>query len=152
PLAEQVRHRTRLNRAYNPPLHPLSLTIGTRFGAYTVVSALGSGGMGEVYRARDARLDREVAIKVLRDGLTDPEAFRRFALEARAVAALNHPNIITIFDVSEDPALPYMAMELVSGETLRDRLARGGVPVAEAIGIAVQIAEGLAHAHEAHIV
>jgi eukaryotic-like serine/threonine-protein kinase len=109
--------------------------------------------MGEVYRAHDSRLGRDVAIKILRDGsATDPDRLRRFTQEARAVAALNHPNILTIFEVAEVDGVPYMATELVEGETLRQRLAAGPVPVNDALEIAVQIADGLAHAHDARIV
>ena len=131
----------------------MNLTPGTRLGAYVVVSRIGAGGMGEVYRARDPRLGRDVAIKVLVDGVAaDEEHLRRFEVEARAIAALNHPNIITVFDVADADGIPFIATELVEGETLRERLLRGPVPIAEALGIAEQIAEGLAHAHDARIV
>jgi serine/threonine protein kinase/tetratricopeptide (TPR) repeat protein len=131
----------------------VNLTTGASFGTYTVVSVLGAGGMGEVYRAHDSRLGRDVAIKVLRnDGAADPDRLRRFTLEARAVAALNHPNILTIYDVADVDGVPYMATELVEGETLAERLAGGPIPLADALGIAVQIVEGLAHAHDARIV
>ena len=109
--------------------------------------------MGDVYRARDTRLGRDVAIKVLRDNVAgDSEKLRRFTLEARAVAALSHPNIITIFDVANDGDTPFMATELVDGETLRDRIGRGRLSAREAVVVGLQIAEGLAHAHEAGIV
>ena len=109
--------------------------------------------MGEVYRAHDDRLGRDVALKVLPEGaISDEDKRRRFALEARAVAALNHPNILTVFDVDADGPQPFIAAELVDGETLRDRLSRGPVPLPDALNLATQLADGLAHAHDARIV
>ena len=110
----------------------MTLAGGTRLGPYEVVSLLGAGGMGEVYRARDTRLDRSVAIKVLSPALAgDPEFRDRFEREARAISALNHPNICTLHDVAPD----YLVMELVDGESLEDLIARGGpVPVGETRG------------------
>src|SRR5213082_2343491 len=101
----------------------MTLQPGTRLGPYDVISALGAGGMGEVYRARDTRLGRDVAIKVLPAAFSsDPDRLRRFEHEARAAAALNHPNICTIYDVGRADEMSYIAMELLEGETLADRL------------------------------
>jgi len=125
---------------------------GDRLGPYYVRSLLGTGAMGEVYRASDPRLKRDVAIKVISSPQIDREALDRFSAETHAVAALSHPNIITIYDVGELNGLPYAVMELLEGETLRDRLASGPLPVAEALAIARQTASALAAAHAAHIV
>jgi serine/threonine protein kinase len=143
----------------------MSLTSGSRIGPYEVIGALGAGGMGEVYRARDGRLDRQVAIKVLPAGVaTDPDRRARFEREAKAIAALSHPNILAIHDIGESagthgdaPGSPrpflYAVTELLEGETLRDRLTtQGALPVRKAIDIAVQIARGLAAAHDRGIV
>ena len=122
-------------------------------GPYEVVAQLGAGGMGEVYRARDPRLRREVAIKVLsRRFVTDPMQLRRFDQEARAAGALNHPNILAVFDVGVQDGIPYVVTELLEGETLRDRLRRGPPPLAECLEAARQVAAGLAAAHEKGIV
>ena len=129
------------------------LTPGTRLGPYEVVSPLGAGGMGEVYRARDTRLGRHVAVKVLPESVTsDKDRLRRFEQEARAASALNHPNILTIHDVGTEAAAPYVVFELLEGETLRDRMTRGALPPPRALEIAVQIARGLAAAHARGIV
>ena len=102
------------------------ITPATRLGAYEIIAPLGVGGMGEVYRARDARLDREVALKVLPASLTtDPDRLRRFENEARAAARLNHPNILQVFDVGQHEGHPYLVTELLKGQTLRERLAEG---------------------------
>ena len=128
------------------------LAPGTKLGPYEIVGALGAGGMGEVYRARDARLDRIVAIKILPAALaTADEHLHRFEREARSASALNHPNIVTIHDLGRDGSVHYIVMELVEGATMRDLLKAGAVPIRQAIGIAAQIAEGLAKAHEAGI-
>src|ERR1051326_7106959 len=104
----------------------MSLSAGTKLGPYEVLSAIGAGGMGEVYRAKDTRLGREVAIKVLPPTLThDPDRLRRFEVEARTVASLNHPNILELFDIGEYEGAPYLVCELLEGETLRDRLNEG---------------------------
>ncbi|MFI5165439.1 MAG: protein kinase [Thermoanaerobaculales bacterium] len=129
------------------------MRAGTQLGPYEVVAPIGAGGMGEVYRARDTRLDRDVAIKVLPpEFASDPERLRRFEQEARAVAALSHPNVLAIFDVGTHESIPYLVTELLEGESLRDRLKAGGLTVRKAVETAVQIAQGLAAAHEKGIV
>jgi serine/threonine protein kinase/Tol biopolymer transport system component len=157
----------------------MPLSTGTRLGPYVIEAALGAGGMGEVYKARDPRLDRIVAIKVLPSHHTDdPERQQRFDREAHAVAALSHPNICAIFDVGQDGGIAYLVMEFLDGETLAERLAAGGratsgsrigsegsggtagpvprtgrpLPIGETLGIAVQLANALAAAHKAGIV
>ena len=134
---------------------PLGVTLpsGTKLGEYEVKSLLGSGGMGEVYRARDSRLGRDVAIKVLPFLLSaDSERLRRFEQEARAAAALNHPNILAVFQMGTYEGAPYMVSELLEGVTLREQLKRGHLSVRKAIDYGVQIARGLAAAHEKGIV
>ncbi len=126
---------------------------GARIGAYQVISRLGAGGMGVVYRARDTRLGRTVALKVLRSG-ADPELLRRLDREARAASALNHPNIVHIYDVgvaAAEAGAHYVVMEYVEGETLRRRLARGALPIADLLDLGAQLADGLAKAHRAGI-
>src|ERR1700716_4363116 len=126
----------------------------TKLGPYEIVSSLGAGGMGEVYRARDESLGREVAIKVLPKELeSDPDRLRRFEQEARAAAALNHPNILAVygFSMTEDHA-PYLIAELLQGQTLRERLQQGEIPARKAIEFALQITRGLAAAHARGIV
>ena len=126
----------------------MQLEIGTVLGPYEIVAGLGSGGMGEVYRARDSRLNREVALKILRSAtLRDPDSRRRFAHEANAAGALNHPNIVAVFDVNLEGENPYIVTELVEGESLRKMLERGAVPVRKLLDIAVQVADGMAAAH-----
>src|SRR5471030_1310904 len=128
----------------------MSLPTGTRLGPYEIVDPLGAGGMGEVYKARDARLDRFVAIKVLpADKITDPERTRRFIQEARAASALNHPNIVTVYDVGSENGVEFLAMELVAGKTLDDLTPRDGFRIGEMLRYAVQIADALAKAHAA---
>jgi formylglycine-generating enzyme required for sulfatase activity len=127
--------------------------IGSRLGPYEVVAQIGAGGMGEVYRAKDTRLGRDVAIKVLpADFAADAERLKRFEREAKATAALSHPNILDVHDVGTHEGVPYLVEELLEGESLRERLARGPIPVREAVEIAVQVAHGLAAAHGKHIV
>jgi eukaryotic-like serine/threonine-protein kinase len=127
----------------------MSLAAGTMLGQYEIRAPLGAGGMGEVYRAHDTRLDREVAIKVLPEYLTsDPDRLRRFEQEARATAALNHPNILVVYQMATDGGVSYLVEELLDGETLRERLRRGPIPLRKAIDYAVQIAHGLAAAHD----
>lgn len=131
----------------------MSLSPGTRLGAYEVTAKIGEGGMGEVYRARDARLAREVAVKILPETLVaDPDALLRFEQEAKAVAALSHPNIVSIHDVGEANGLSYVVLELLEGETLRAILERGPVPLRKAVDYAGQLAQGLAAAHDRSIV
>ncbi len=131
----------------------MRLSAGTRLGPYEIVAPIGAGGMGEVYRAKDARLAREVAIKVLPESLSsDQERLRRFEKEAQSASALNHPNIVTIHGVGSERGVSYIAMELVDGATLRELLASGPLPIKKLLQIAPQIAEGLARAHEAGIV
>ncbi len=131
----------------------MPLTAGTRLGAYEILSPLGAGGMGEVYRARDPKLGRDVAIKVLPEALAqDAERLARFEREARSLASLNHPNIVTIYAVEEAGGSRFLAMELVEGDTLDTLLAPGGLPVARFFEIAVPLAEALSAAHERGIV
>src|SRR6266403_2617508 len=130
----------------------MALTSGTKLGPYEIQSALGAGGMGEVYRARDTRLDRSVAIKILSAAFSaDCDRLVRFEQEARSASALNHPNIVTIYELGQDGSTHYIAMELVEGKTLRELLVAGLLPIRKAIEIAAQVAEGLAKAHEAGI-
>jgi hypothetical protein len=132
----------------SPPSRP-ALEKGARLGPYEVLSLLGAGGMGEVYRARDSRLGREVAVKVLpADLCRDLDRRRRFEQEARAVGLLNHPNLLAVFDVGEREGASYLVFELLEGETLRARLGPGPLPASKAIDFAIQIARGLAAAHE----
>jgi eukaryotic-like serine/threonine-protein kinase len=131
----------------------MSLAAGTRLGPYEIAAVVGAGGMGEVYRARDVRLDRTVAIKILpADVAADPDRRDRFEREARAVAALNHPHICVLHDVGHEQDLDFIVMEYVEGETLADRVRRGPLSMAEAKPIALQIAEALDAAHEKGIV
>src|SRR5262245_11116012 len=131
----------------------MPLDSGTRLGSYEIVAPAGAGGMGEVYRARDTRLGREVAIKVLPPSLaTEPEFRERFQREARIISQLSHPNICTLYDVGEDAGSAYLVMELLDGETLATRLQRGAVPIEEALRIAIAIASALDTAHRAGIV
>jgi serine/threonine protein kinase len=130
------------------PLEP-----GSRLGPYEILAPLGAGGMGEVYRARDSSLKRDVAIKVLPAYWSrDPARLRRFEVEAQAAATLNHPNIVSIFHVGEHDGAPFIVTELLHGETLRDRLQRGPMPLREVLETGVNIARGLAAAHDAGIV
>ena len=130
----------------------MPLPAGTRLGPYEIVALLGSGGMGEVYRARDTKLGREVAIKVLGDAMArDPTALARFTREAHAVAALNHPHIVTIFSTEEADRIPFMAMELVEGRTLDQLIPRGGVSLPQFFDIAIALADALSAAHRKHV-
>src|SRR5437763_688524 len=131
----------------------MSLTSGTKLGPYEIQSALGAGGMGEVYRARDTRLQRDVALKILPESFArEGDRLHRFEQEARAVAALNHPNILAIFDTGQNNGSPYLVSELLEGETLRTVLDGGVLPQRKTIEYGVQIAQGLAAAHEKGIV
>src|SRR6266446_4992133 len=130
----------------------MALTSGTKLGPYEIQSPLGAGGMGEVYRARDTRLDRSVAIKILSAAFSaDCDRLVRFEQEARSASALNHPSIVTIYELGQDGSTHYIAMELVEGKTLRELLVSGLLPMRKAIEIAAQVAEGLTKAHEAGI-
>jgi hypothetical protein len=128
------------------------LRAGARLGPYEIVVSLGAGGMGEVYRARDTRLDRAVAIKILPAHMSVPEARQRFEREARAVSALNHPHICTLHDIGRDSGVDYMVMELVDGETMADRLKKGPLPLHQALMYGVQIASALDRAHRSGVV
>jgi len=131
----------------------VSLTSGARIGSYEIVAPIGAGGMGEVFRARDTRLNRDVAIKVLPAAFAhDKERVARFRREAQVVASLNHPNIAAIYGLEESNGVIGLALELVEGEDLAQRLTRGAIPIDEAVEIARQIAEGLEAAHERGIV
>jgi eukaryotic-like serine/threonine-protein kinase len=131
----------------------MPLTSGTRLGSYEVIDALGAGGMGEVYRARDSKLGRAVAIKIVREGLAaDPDRVARFEREAKVLASLNHPHIASLFGMEEADGRHFLVMELVEGETLADRLRRGALAVEDALTIALQIADALEAAHEKSIV
>ena len=130
----------------------MALHTGSRLGPYEVVAPLGAGGMGEVYRARDSRLGREVAVKILSDGDgSDPEHIARFAREARAVAALSHPNVMAIFDIGLGD-VPFLVTELLTGETLRQLLDKGALGPMRTLELGVQLAAGLAAAHDRGII
>ena len=127
----------------------MTLTPGTRLGPYEIRSPLGAGGMGEVYRARDSRLDRDVAIKVLPSGSAgDGTAAARMTREAKAVAAISHPNVLGIFDVGEHDGIPFVVTELLDGMTLRGAMSGGAMDPAVVVMHAMQIARGLAAAHD----
>ncbi len=131
----------------------MTISPGSRFGPYEVIAPLGAGGMGEVYRARDVRLGREVALKVLPEEVSrDTDRLARFEQEARSASALNHPNIVTIHDIGQSESVSYIAMELIEGQTVREIVAEGPMPLRRILSIAPQIAEGLAKAHSAGIV
>ena len=127
--------------------------IGRSLAHYRVTAALGAGGMGEVYRASDSRLSRDVAIKVLpSEVVNDPDRLARFRREAQVLASLNHPNVGAIYGLEEADGKPFLVLELVEGETLAERIEKGALPLAEALEIARQIADGLGAAHEKGIV
>jgi eukaryotic-like serine/threonine-protein kinase len=131
----------------------VALSAGTKLGPYEIVAPLGAGGMGEVYRARDSRLGRDVAVKVLPVSFArEPERLRRFEQEARAASALNHPNILAVFDIGTHDGAPFLVTELLEGETLRERLRGGPLQVRKALDVAVQAAHGVAAAHEKGII
>src|ERR1700730_16607110 len=131
----------------------MALTPGTRLGPYEILSALGAGGMGEVYRATDTNLKRQVAIKVLPASVAgDGDRVARFQREAEVLAALNHPNIAHIHGLEKSGGMTALVMELVDGPTLADRIAQGPIPIDEALAIAQQIAEALEAAHEQGII
>jgi eukaryotic-like serine/threonine-protein kinase len=131
----------------------MALAIGTRIGPYEIVGALGAGGMGEVYRAHDTRLVRDVALKLLPPDITrDPERVKRFEREARCASSLSHPAIVAIYELGYEMAQPYISMELVEGQDLRELIVSGPLPIRRALQIAAQVADGLAKAHDAGIV
>jgi len=131
----------------------LALTPGTRLGVYEVTAQIGVGGIGEVYRATDTRLKRQVAVKILLSSLAaDPDRLARFQREAEVLASLNHPNIAAIYGLEDADGVKALVMELVEGEDLAQRIARGAIPLAEALPIAKQIAEALEAAHEQGII
>src|SRR5262245_21691552 len=131
----------------------MTLTTDKRLGPYEILSPLGAGGMGEVWRARDTLLDREVAIKVLPAGFAkDVDRLKRFEQEARATSALNHPNILTVYDIGDHDGTSYIVAELLEGKELREQLNEGALPARTAIDIAQQIASGLAAAYNRGIV
>src|SRR5713226_2126823 len=131
----------------------MALTSGTRLGPYEIQSPLGAGGMGEVYRARDTRLDRTVAVKILPSHLSEkPEAKERFEREARAISSLSHPNICHLYDIGSQDGISYIVMEYLEGETLSDRLRKGPLPLEQVLKCGVEICEGLEKAHRSGIV
>ena len=131
----------------------MPLSIGTRLGSHEIIALLGKGGMGEVYRARDLKLKREVAIKILPEEFSrNADRVSRFQREAEVLASLNHPNIAAIHDLKEAGGTRYLVLELVVGETLEDRIARRPMPVEEVLNIAIQICEALQAAHERGII
>ena len=131
----------------------MAFITGTRLGPYEIISPLGAGGMGEVYRAKDTRLDRIVALKVLPDHLSsNVELRQRFEREARAVSSLNHPNICALYDVGHQDGIEYLVVEFIEGSSLSDRLDSGGLPTEQLLRYAIQIADALDNAHRAGIV
>src|ERR1700730_6458350 len=131
----------------------MALSSGSRLGPYEILSAIGAGGMGEVYKARDTRLDRIVAIKVLHESLAIDSQFReRFDREARTISQLEHPHICPLYDVGEQEGTAYLVMQYLEGETLADRLTKGVLPLDQALRIAIEIADALAAAHRAGII
>ncbi len=131
----------------------MAISSGTKLAHYEILEPIGKGGMGEVYRARDSKLGRDVAIKVLPEEFTQhPQKLARFEREARLLAALNHPGIATLYEVAESEGKPFLVMELVDGETLAERIARGPLPVDEALTLSQQIAEALEAAHEKGVI
>src|SRR5438132_11756112 len=131
----------------------MTFTEGTRLGSYEILGSLGSGGMGEVYRARDTRLKRDVAIKVLPDAFSaDAERLARFQREAEVLAALNHSNIASVYGLEKDGGVTGLVLELVGGDTLADLIARGPIPINDALPIARQIVDALEAAHEKGII
>ena len=131
----------------------MSLSAGTKLGPYEIQSPLGAGGMGEVYRARDTRLDRTVAIKVLPQGLADtPEVRQRFEREARAVSSLNHPHICALYDVGNQDGIEYLVMEYIEGETLAKRLESGPLATTDLLHYAIEVADALDRAHRQGVI
>ena len=131
----------------------MTIRIGTLLGPYEILAPLGAGGMGEVWKARDTRLARAVAIKLLPAELSaDVDRLKRFEKEARAASSLNHPNIVTVYDMGSSDSISWIAMELVDGKTLRELSVGGAMPTRKILAAAAQVAEGLAKAHGAGIV
>src|SRR5215471_18383621 len=131
----------------------MPVTIGKAFGLYEVIALIGEGGMGQVYRARDTRLQRDVALKLLPDAFSsDPDCLARFQREAQLLASLNHPNIASIYGIEESKPSRALVMELVDGPTLAERIAQGPIPIEEALPIARQLAEALEYAHESGVI
>ncbi|MGZ4824800.1 MAG: serine/threonine-protein kinase, partial [Terriglobales bacterium] len=131
----------------------MSVAVGNRLGPYEILAPIGAGGMGEVYRAHDFRLGRDVAVKIIPSSFAaDANRLRRFEQEARAAAALNHPNILAVYDIGSHDECPYIVSELLEGQTLRDRLRDGPLPIRKVVDYALQIARGLAAAHDRGIV
>src|SRR5512142_257579 len=131
----------------------MTLSAGTRLGPYEILSPLGAGGMGEVYKAKDTRLDRDVAVKVLPAHLSDNVEFRqRFEREAKAISQLSHPHVCALYDVGRQEGVEYLVMELLEGQTLADRLERGALPLDQTLKVGVEIADALDKAHKRGIV
>src|SRR5215472_13836101 len=131
----------------------MGLRSGTKLGPYEILTPLGAGGMGEVYSARDTRLDRTVAIKILPEHLSsNSEAKQRFDREARAVSSLNHPNICTLYDIGHQDGIDYLVMECLEGQTLADRLMKGPLPLEQVLKYGVEICEGLEKAHRGGVI
>jgi serine/threonine protein kinase len=130
------------DRRYNSRI--MSLSAGTKLGPYEIQTPLGAGGMDEVYRARDTRLERTVAVKVLPDHLSrDPESKQRFEREARAISSLNHPNICALYDIGTQNSIDFLVMEYLEGQTLADRLQKGALPIEQVLKIGIEIADAL---------
>src|SRR5438105_12285657 len=125
----------------------MPLSIGQRLGPYEILALIGTGGMGEVYKGRDTRLDREVAVKVLPESFATDAARERFQREARAASALNHPNICAVYDVGESAGHPFLVMELLSGKTLREQIGTQPVDIPTALALSVEVADALDAAH-----
>src|ERR1039457_339530 len=131
----------------------MALSSGTKLGPYEIQSPVGAGGMGEVYRARDLRLDRTVAIKILPSHLSgDPDAKQRFDREARTISSLNHANICTLFDIGHQDGIDFLVMEYLEGETLADRLRKGPLPIQQLFKYGIDICEGLDRAHRSGVI
>src|SRR5262245_50959153 len=135
-----------------PQINPLSFAARKRIGRYEIYSQLGSGGMGEVYLAQDTKLDRKVALKILSRDLTDHDRERRFIQEAKAASALNHPNILTIYEIDEIDSEQFIAKKFIEGETLRDRIRRSPLSPTDAIEVGMQVASALSATHTLGIV
>jgi eukaryotic-like serine/threonine-protein kinase len=131
----------------------MTLAPGAKLGPYEIVAPLGAGGMGEVYRARDSRLDRSIAIKILPTHLSqNPEATQRFDREARALSSLSHPNVCHLYDVGQEDGVSYLVMEFLEGETLADRLRKGPLTLEQVLKVGTEICEGLEKAHRSGVV